>query len=85
MKNFKEVTAVLGDYTNAKGEVKKRYMKIGAIVETKHGQMLTIETIPLNWNGWAYLNDPYDANNPKKPAQKSSGGSGFDDMDDVPF
>lgn len=78
----KEVTAVLGEYTNAKGEVKKRYQKIGALIETKHGPMLKLDVIPLAWNGYAYINEPFA----EGKGQKQTSGSGFDDMsDDMPF
>ncbi len=85
MANYKEVTAVLGEYTNSKGEVKKRYQKIGAIIESKHGPMLKLDMIPLEWNGYAYINDPYDPNAPRD--QKQSSRARSDDMpeDDIPF
>jgi hypothetical protein len=72
----KEVTAIVGEFTNAKGEVKKRYMKIGAIIESKHGPMLKLDSIPLEWNGYAYINDPYD----KEREQPRSRNSAPDDM-----
>ena len=74
----KEVTAVLGEYTNAKGEVKKRYMKIGALIDTKNGQMLKLDVVPLEWNGYAYINEPYD----KRKAQQSHDEQPPDDYDD---
>lgn len=83
--SHKEVTAIIGEYTNAKGEVKKRYMKIGALIESKHGPMLKLDAVPLEWNGYAYINEPYDASKPKAATNRGAAGSGFDDMDDVPF
>lgn len=79
----KEITAVLGEYTNAKGEVKKRYMKIGALIDTKNGPMLKLDVIPLEWNGYAYINEPFD----KRKAQAEGGGRQADDGfdDDMPF
>lgn len=65
MANHKEVTAIIGEYTNAKGELKKRYIKIGAIIDTKNGPMLKLDTIPLEWNGYAYINEPFDSTKPK--------------------
>lgn len=79
----KELTAVVGEYTNAKGEVKKRYAKVGALIESKHGPMVKIDFVPIGWNGYAYVNDPYDPNAPRQQKQSQH----RDDMpeDDVPF
>ena len=57
--NYYEVTAVLGEYQNAQGEVKKKYQKIGAIINTKKGPMLKLDLIPLEWTGYAFINEPY--------------------------
>jgi len=57
----KEVTAIVGEYTNKDGALKKRYQRIGSIIDTKNGDMLKLDVIPLKeggWDGWAYLNDP---------------------------
>ena len=57
----KEITCITGQYTNAEGELKYRYRRIGSIIETKNGDMLKLDVIPLKdggWDGWAYLNDP---------------------------
>jgi hypothetical protein len=58
---IKEVNCIVGQYTNASGEQKQRYQRIGSIIETKIGPMLKLDVIPLkegSWDGWAYLNDP---------------------------
>jgi hypothetical protein len=78
----KEVTAVLGEYINAKGEVKKRYQKIGAIIDTKHGPMLKLDVIPLKWEGYAYINEPFDEKSPRSQRQAPQN-DGF--PDDMPF
>lgn len=60
-KILKEVVAVTGTYTNAQGATKKRYQKIGSVIETKNGPMLKLDVVPLKeggWDGWAYMNDP---------------------------
>ena len=82
----KEVTAIIGEYVNAKGETKKRYMKIGAIIESKHGPMLKLDVVPLEWNGYAYINEPYDEATPR-PAKAGKPQSQGHDMpeDDIPF
>jgi hypothetical protein len=57
---LKEVTVVAGTYTNAKGEEKKRYIRIGSVIDTKNGAMLKLDVMPIyaGWDGWAYMNDP---------------------------
>lgn len=57
----KEISTVVGQYTNAQGQQKNRYQRIGSIIETRNGEMLKLDVIPLKeggWDGWAYLNDP---------------------------
>ena len=64
----KEVTAIVGEYTNKDGQLKKRYQRIGSIIDTKNGDMLKLDVIPLKeggWDGWAYLNDPREDDRPK--------------------
>ena len=72
-----EVTAVVGRYTNAAGDEKKRYQRIGSIIQTKNGPMLKLDVIPLKengWDGWAYINEP----RPKETKPRH-------DDEDVPF
>lgn len=77
----KVVKVITGQYTNAQGQQKNRYMKIGSIIETKNGLMLKLDVSPFvkgGWDGWAYLNDP-DPMEGKKPQQPYR-----DDGDDIP-
>jgi hypothetical protein len=80
----KEISCITGEYTNANGERKKRYQRIGSIINTKNGEMLKLDVIPLReggWDGWAYINDPKPQG--EQPRRQSPG---FDDMaDDLPF
>ena len=74
----KEISCVVGTYTNAQGEKKNRYQRIGSIIQGQRGDMLKLDVIPLKeggWDGWAYLNDP----KPKEQFQ------GLPADDDVPF
>ena len=80
---YKEVTAVMGEYVNAQGETKKKYQKIGAIIESKHGPMLKLDVIPLEWNGYAYINEPYDKEKPKSEPRPGRRAEPMDD--DIPF
>ncbi len=80
----KEISCITGEYTNAAGERKKRYQRIGSIINTKNGEMLKLDSIPLReggWDGWAYINDP----KPQEERQERRPAA-FDDMaDDIPF
>jgi hypothetical protein len=84
-KIIKEISCVVGEYTAANGQQKKRYQRIGSIIDTRNGAMLKIDSIPLReggWDGWAYINDPRPQESREQPIRKSSG---FDDMSDIPF
>jgi hypothetical protein len=86
-KLINEITVITGTYTNAQGQQKNRYQRIGSIIETKNGPMLKIDVIPLKeggWDGWAYINEPRERDD--QPQQRRvPQGSGFDDMnDDLP-
>ena len=72
-----EVVCITGKYQTADGE-KNRYARLGVVMENDKGALsLKLETVPINWDGWAYLNDPKprDGNAPR-PQRKS---------DDIPF
>ena len=79
-KIIKEISCITGEDNNASGERKKRYQRIGSIIETKNGPMLKMDAIPLRengWDGWAYINDP-------KPRDNYQG-LPRDNEDDIPF
>jgi hypothetical protein len=77
----KEISCIVGEYKNAQGQVKKRYQRIGSIIETKNGPMLKLDNIPLRdggWDGWAYINDPRPQEGRQAPPVDSLD-------DDIPF
>tara|TARA_B110000503_G_C7159487_1_gene418949 strand:- start:1356 stop:1571 length:216 start_codon:yes stop_codon:yes gene_type:complete len=60
-KIVKELSCITGSYINSVGEQKNRYQRIGSIIQTKNGEMIKIDVIPLKeggWDGWAFINDP---------------------------
>ena len=69
MPKLYDVVAVIGKYTDRDGNEKNRYLTIGAVIEGRNGPALKLETVPLNWNGWAYLNEPQTAAEPRQKAQ----------------
>lgn len=76
-----EVTAVTGKYTDKQGNEKNRYTKVGVVLETKNGLMLKVESIPVGWDGWAYLNEPRE----QKAGEPKDSGRVADMTDDIPF
>ena len=78
----KEISCIVGTYTNKDGQSKNRYQRIGSIIETKNGEMLKIDSIPMKeggWDGWAYINDP-------RLTEERPKSRGFDDFQsDAPF
>ena len=53
-----EVIATTGTYTNKQGEEKKRWQKIGVVMQGKNGLTLKMEAVPVGWDGWATLAEP---------------------------
>lgn len=84
-----EIRAKTGTYTDKEGNEKSSYMTVGKILETKNGDfMLKLDSVPMQWDGWAYLNTPQ----PKDEAPKSSKAGGTsrqtrqsEDLDEIPF
>ena len=78
---IKEVSCSVGQYTNAAGEQKQRYQRIGSIIETRNGEMLKLDVIPLKdggWDGWAFLNEP-------RAREEKYQGLPKENDDDIPF
>lgn len=57
------------------------YSRIGVIMETQKGLMAKFETVPVGWDGWAYLSEP----KPKESAAAGRGTVAGEIDDDVPF
>ena len=77
------VKAAVSEYEDkTDGKMKKRYQTIGVIMETKHGLMLKLETLPLfalkEGGLLAYLNVPEDKAIPTQQVSKEI-------KDDCPF
>ena len=54
-KKYDAVIAV-GEYTNAQGEKKKRYLNIGAVMESEHGPYLLLDAHILSMQIFALAN-----------------------------
>lgn len=81
-----EISAKVGTYKKD-GQEKNAYRKIGVVMETSKGLMAKFETVPVVWDGWAYLNEPEAKE--EKPESRPKGGSskvGNGEIeDDIPF
>lgn len=77
-----EVTVKAGTYQKD-GQEKVRYQRIGSVIETKKGQMLKLDQVPLvegGWTGWAYLFTPKEGDQKFAPAKQSNDGFPDDDL-----
>ena len=76
------VKSVVSEYQDKDGTTKKRYQSIGVLMETKHGLMLKLETLPLwaikDGGLLAYCNPPEDKAIPTEQVSKEF-------LNDVPF
>lgn len=91
-----EVIAKTGTYRDRDGNDKNRYVRMGVVLKTQGGaMMLKLESIPVGWDGAAFLNEPKAKDEQRTappqrqaptPRPTASTGSGFDDMEDsIPF
>ena len=76
-----DLIAVVGEYTDAQGNPKKRFSKIGTLWgKGQQGISLKIDHIPVSWDGWLSAKPPLEPRTPQRQAAPMP-----DDMDDVPF
>lgn len=59
-----EVSAKAGTYKDRDGNEKNRYVRMGVVLETRNGLALKVEAVPTGWDGWAYLNEPREKQQP---------------------
>jgi hypothetical protein len=54
-----DLIAKTGEYTNAAGETKARWTKVGVAMSNKSGgTSLLLESIPVNFDGWVTMREP---------------------------
>ena len=79
------VKAAVSEFKGDDGSMKKRYQTIGIVMETKHGLMLKLESLPIfalkEGSILAYLNEPEE----KGATQTTKSVDLADIEDDVPF
>jgi len=79
-----DVVATIGEYKTGDGEIKKRYLKCGAMFENDEGnKSIKIDGLPAgsDWNGWLSLYEPREFNAPTNSPPQITGRKD----DDVPF
>lgn len=81
------VKAAVSEYEDkTDGKMKKRYQSIGVVMETKHGLMLALESLPIfamkEGKILAYLNEP-EEKGANTPAPKAVSVENIDE--DIPF
>lgn len=78
------VKAAVSEFQGDDGKMKKRYQTIGIVMETKHGLMLKLESLPIfalkEGSILAYLNEPEE-----KGAQAQPATSIADLEENIPF
>jgi hypothetical protein len=78
----KKFDVVVGQTYTRNGEDKTKWLNIGAVIETDKGYSLKLETVPLNWDGWAKLFEP----KPREERQASRPQDRGEDFDgEIPF
>ena len=85
-RKIKDLVATIGEYKTGDGEIKKRYLKCGAMFENDEGnQSIKIDGLPVGsaWSGWLSLYEPREFNAPANTASAPASAPAKDD--DVPF
>lgn len=64
-----DLIAVVGEYTDAQGNNKKRFSKIGTLWDKgQQGISLKIDNIPVSWDGWLSARPPLEPRAPQRQA-----------------
>ena len=91
-----DVVATVGEYTDSRGEKKKRYQNVGKAFTDDQGRVsLKMDAVPVGpeWSGWLSLYPRKDYLEPAQGAQRQSRpaptqpprGPDDDEGDEVPF
>ena len=82
------IKAKVGEYKDQNGQMKAKYLEIGAVFDTQNGLALKLDAIPTGWDGYAFLQVPEQrgqqrgGNNNRQPQggnqsyQRNAGGNG---------
>lgn len=83
-----DIRAKVREYSDSKtGEKRNVYATIGSAWIGEKTNSITLDTIPVNWDGKAFLNEPYERKDtPMTQAQALNSGKDFvlEDIEDKP-
>lgn len=52
------IKAKVGEYKDANGNLKTKYLEIGAVFDGQNGLVLKLDAVPTGWDGFAFLQVP---------------------------
>lgn len=76
-----EAIASVGTYKAKDGTDKTKWLKVGAVFQTKNGLRLKLDALPVGFDGWLMLSEPRDAREDARPLKKQEA----DPDDALPF
>lgn len=79
MEQYKKLVVAAGNYT-VQGQEKTRWIEIGRVLKSPNGFKVKLDTIPVEWNGWAEMVDI----EPRQPNAKQVSKKEVV-VDDMPF
>lgn len=83
MKPIKRIVATTGKYTDNTGKEKNRYVNIGTLFQRDDGsQAIKIESVPLEWNGWANF---FDIENKQATPHEQAKQNADQPDDEIPY
>ena len=83
-----EIRAKVREYEDKKtGETKSVYATIGSAWLDGDKKSIQLDTVPVSWDGRAFINEPFNKDQPMTQAQALNGGKDFapEDIDDKPI
>lgn len=82
MSSRMDLIAVTGEYTNANGEKKKRYQKVGSFFDKDGNMSIKLDSVPVgNWDGWLSIKPPLDNTRQNPQPSRGKRSNDFDDVD----
>lgn len=77
-----EIRAKVREYEDKKtGETKSVYATIGSAWLDGDKRSIQLDTVPVNWDGRAFINEPFNKDKPMTQAQALNGGKDFTPTD----
>lgn len=82
-----DLIAVTGEYTNAAGETKKRFARVGSMWDKGQNLSIKIDNVPVgNWDGWLMVKPAEERQQQQQQQPKRQQYQGLPaDDGDIPF